>query len=84
MTLVANVFFVYDIPPLITLSCKIKFVTVEHIQTQTATQLSNSLAKVCRLYGRTSYNVTVILLDMEFKPVDAIMPETVPCNFAAA
>ena len=51
---------------------------------QTATQLSNSMAKACRLYGRISYNVKVILLDMEFEHVDTIMPETVTCDFAAA
>ena len=84
MTLVADVFFVNEITFLIALSCKIKFVTVKHIRTRTSTQLSNSLAKVCRLYVRTSYSVTVILLDMEFEPVDAIMPETVTCNFTAA
>ena len=75
VTFVADVFFVSAIPFLIALSWKIKFVTVEHIRTQTATQLSNSLAKVCRLYGRASYNVKVILLDMEFEPVETIMHE---------
>ena len=84
VTLVADVFFVFEIPFLITLSRKIKFVTMEHIGTQTATQLSNSLAKVWCIYGRVSYNVKYILLDMEFEPVEAIMPKTVTCNFAAA
>ena len=77
MTLEASVFFVNEIPFLISLSHKIKFATVEHIRTQTATQLSNSLAKVYILYGRTSYNVKVILLDMEFEPVDVVIPKTV-------
>ena len=76
-TLVADVFFVNNIPFLVTLSSKIRFVTVEHIGTQIATQLSNSLAKACRLYGRTSYSVEAIFLDMEFEPVEAIMPKTI-------
>ena len=84
MTLVADVFFVNKIPFLITLSRKIKCVTVEHIRTCTAAQLSNSLAKVCHLYGRASYNVKVILLDMEFESVEDMLPETVRCNFLAA
>ena len=83
MTLVADVFFVNEIPFLVALFRGIKFVTVKHIRTQKAKQLSNSLAKVCGLYGRASYNVKVILLDMEFEPVEDIMPENVNCNFAA-
>ena len=84
MTLVADVFFVNEIPFLIIPSRKIKIVTVEHIRTQTATQLSNSLAQVFRLYGCASYNVKVIPLDIKFEPVETIMPETVTCNFSEA
>ena len=83
MTLVADILCVLEISFLIALSCKIQSVTMDHIQMRTATQLSKSLAKVCRLYGRTSYNVKVILLDMEFEPLETIMLKAVTCNFSA-
>ena len=84
LTLAADVFFVNEIPFLLTVSRKIKFCTVEYIPSRTAEQLDSSLAKVCRLYGRASYKVRVILLDMEFQPVQDFLPENVICNCAAA
>ena len=44
--------FVNNIPFLITMSRKIKFITVEHIPTRTAKQLSKGLKRVMRLYSR--------------------------------
>ena len=44
----------------------LKLLTVEHIPSQTADQLSKSLIKVIKLYGRGGFIIHVILVDMEF------------------
>ena len=59
------------------------FVSFKHIQTSTYNRLSTSLNKSCSLYLRASYNVEVLLMDMEFDPVVAKMSH-VTFNTAAA
>ena len=45
--------------------------TVKHIQSRTANQLSRSLNKDCILYAHASYNVEFLLLYMGFDPVSS-------------
>ena len=84
VALVADVMFVNNIPFLITMSRKIKFITVEHIPTRTAKQLSKGLKRVMRLYSRAGMIVQTILMDMEFdKTADHLMDSTVVNTSAA-
>ena len=64
VTLVACVFFVNGIPFFITISRKLRFVTVKHMGYRTDNQLSTSLNKVCIMYACTLYNVEVLSMDM--------------------
>ena len=45
---------------------KLKFVKVEHIPSQTSKQLSKSLNKVIKLYGRGGFIICLIMMDMDF------------------
>ena len=45
--------------------------TVKYIQYRTSNQISGSLNKACSLYASASYNIEVLLMDMEFDPVAA-------------
>ena len=69
ITLVTNILFVNEIPFFITLSGKICFVVVKHMFSRTSNQLSRYLNKTCILYAHASYNVEVILMDIQFGPV---------------
>ena len=73
VTLVTNVFFVNKIPFFITLSRDLCFVTVEHMRSRTSNQRIRYMNKTCSLYAHASYNVEILLLDMEFDPVSSKM-----------
>ena len=62
---------------------KLKFMTVEHIPSQTVEQLSKSLNKNMKLYGRGGFIIRVILMDMEFDNVARILGN-VEVSIAAA
>ena len=47
--------------------------TVEHIPSLTPDQLSKSLNKVIKLYGRGGFIIRVILMDMEFEKVAELL-----------
>jgi hypothetical protein len=83
VTLAASVFFMDGISFLITVSRRIKFVTIEHLPVRTATSLSKHLQQVLLVYGRAGFRVRSILLDGEFEKVKGLMP-TVECNTTAA
>jgi hypothetical protein len=65
----ADVMFVNGIAFLTTLSRKLWLVTVEQLPSCTATQLSNSLVKIVRLYACTGFIVRIIMMDQEFDKV---------------
>jgi hypothetical protein len=67
--LTADVMFVNGIAFLITLSWKLRLATVEQLPTRTATQLSNSLTKIVRLYACTGFIIRIIIMDQEFDKV---------------
>ena len=49
---------------------KIKFVTVNHIPSHTADQLSRSFNKVIKLYGQRGFVMSMILMDMDLDKVE--------------
>ena len=51
---------------MITSGRKLKFVIFEHTPSQTSKQLSKSLNKVIKLYGRGGFVIRMILIDMDF------------------
>ena len=83
VTLTADIMFVNGVAFLITLSRQIRLVTIEHVPSRTALQLSNSLTKVKQLYGRGGFTVKIILMDMEFTKIENDM-EDVVINTTAA
>jgi hypothetical protein len=83
VTMAAGVFFVDGMAFLITMSCRIKFITVEHVPVQTATNLSKHLTQVLQVYERAGFRVRTILTDGEFEKVRELIPR-VECNMTAA
>ena len=63
MTLTADVMFVNGMPLLITLSRRIRLLTVEHIPSRTVNQLGSSLNKIVNLYDPGGFVVNVVLMD---------------------
>ena len=64
MTLVADVMLLNNIPFLNTMSCGIKFATVEHIPSRRSKQLRKKLKIIMDLYSRESMIVQTILMDL--------------------
>ena len=73
VTLTADVMFVNGVPFLVTLSRQIRLRTAEHIPTRSASQLSSSLIKVCRMYERGGFTVKMILMDQEFTKLEGAL-----------
>ena len=66
------------------MSCGIKFLTIKHIPSRTAKQMSKKLKIIMKLYSRGSMIVQTILMDMEFDSTkDGLMGKTVVNNSAA-
>jgi hypothetical protein len=70
VVITADVMFVNGIAFLTTLSQKLRLSTVEQLPSRTATQLSNSLTKIVRLYACTGFIVCIIMMDQEFDKVE--------------
>ena len=64
VVLLVDVMIVNNVAFLVTMSRKIKFLTVEHLKSRSSKQLVHSLKNVMRLYGRNNQHVTNILTDM--------------------
>ncbi len=69
VVLTANVMFVNGMAFMTTLSWKLRLATVEQLPSRMATQLSNSLIKIVKLYACTGFIVRVIMMDQEFDKV---------------
>jgi hypothetical protein len=67
--LTADVMFVIGIAFLITLSRKLRLATIKQLSMCTATQISNSLIKIVRLYACTGFIIRVTMMDQEFTKV---------------
>jgi hypothetical protein len=83
VTLAADVFFVDGTAFLMTVSRKIKFVTVEHLPVRAAKCLCKHLKRVLLMYEWASFRVRTILMDGEFERINNLMA-TVECNTTAA
>jgi hypothetical protein len=79
VTLAADVFFVDGTAFLLTVSQRIKFVTVEHVPVRTVLSLSKHMTRVLEVYGRAGFRVRSILMDGEFEKLKPLMP-SVKCN----
>ena len=66
--------FVNGVPFLVTLSRKIRLLTVEFLPSRTAAKLSEYLVKVSKLYARGGFTVRTILMDQEFDKVTDRVP----------
>ena len=78
----ADLFYVNEIPFLLSMSQKIKFLTLECIPNRSSNTLTVGLNRVVSLYRRAGYSVKIILLDMEFECLEEFLD--VPINVAAA
>ena len=58
---------------IITSARKLNSATVEHIPSQTVAQISNSLNKVIKLYGRGGFVIRMILMDTDFEKVAELL-----------
>ncbi len=81
-----DIFFINRTVFLIMVSWRIKFVTAEHLQVRTASNLSKQLKHVLhvlQVYGYARFFVTTILMDREFEKVKQSLP-TVEYSTTAA
>ena len=83
ISIAADVFFVNGIVFLITVSIKLKFVTVEHTLVRTAKSLVKRIKRVLQIYNRARFTVRYIMMDGEFEKVKELLP-TIVCNTTAA
>ena len=83
VTLTADVMFVNGLPFLITLSRGINLVTVEFATTRTAANLCKLLKRVVTLYAAADLKVQTVMMDMEFQPLQELMPYIVVNTTAA-
>ena len=82
ITLSADVFFVYGIALVLTLTCWIKFVTIEHTLSRTNKQITVHLKRVLRVYHREGFTVRYVLMNGEFENMKNELPSIV-CNTTA-
>ncbi len=82
VVLKADMMFVNGMAFLTTLSWKLRLATVVQLPLRMATQLSNSLIKIVKLYAHTGFIVRVIMMDQEFDKVEEAC-DTVEINTTA-
>jgi hypothetical protein len=83
VTMATDIFFVDGMPFLVTLSRNIKFVMVEHLPVRTAKALVKHIKRVLHVYGRSGFNIRMILMDGEFEKSKGLLCN-VECNTTAA
>ena len=66
-TLAADVMFVSGLPFLITLSRRVRYVTVQFVPKRTAGELASALKLVIGLYRRPGFICQMALMDGEFE-----------------
>ena len=73
VTLTADVMSDNGLPFLVTMSCHIRLLTVEHTPSRMAKQLGSSITKSVILYARGIFVTNIVLMDKEFvKIVDEV------------
>jgi hypothetical protein len=79
----ADVFFVDGTAFLVSLSRRIKFITMEHVPVRMAISLSKHITRILQVYERAGFRVRTILMDGEFEKVRDLIPR-VECNTTVA
>ncbi|KAL7503940.1 hypothetical protein ACHAXN_001664 [Cyclotella atomus] len=69
VTLVADVIFVCGLPFLISMSRRIRFVTLEFMPRRTAGEFCNGLKNILKFYNRAGFVIQTAIMDNEFKPL---------------
>ncbi|KAL7475615.1 hypothetical protein ACHAW6_001530, partial [Cyclotella cf. meneghiniana] len=67
--LVADIMFVCGLPFLVSMSRRIRFVTLQYIPNRTAGELTNGLLDILNLYNRAGFCITAAIMDNEFEPL---------------
>ncbi len=83
VTLTGDVMFVNGLPFFITQSRGINLVTIEFATTRTAQNLSKLLSRVVTLYATAGFKDQTVLMDMEFQPLQQLLPNIVVNTTAA-
>ena len=83
VTLVADVMFVSGLPFFITMSRKIRFITVQYVPRRTASELSNALKQTLSVYKRAGFICQLGLMDGEFDKVKERMSNLLEINTTA-
>lgn len=81
--LVGDVMFVSGIPFLVTMSRRIRFVTVQHVPDRKANALANVMKQVICLYTRAGFNVQTALMDGEFEKLKEKLLDQIVVNTTA-
>jgi hypothetical protein len=84
ITLAADVMFVCGLPFLISLSRRIRFVTVEFIPKRTAGELCSGLKNILKLYNRAGFIIQCACMDNEFEPLKKKLLGKMVVNTTAA
>ena len=83
VTLVADVMFVCGLPFLISMSRRIRFVTIQFMPNRTAGELCNGLKDILKLYKRAGFTVQAALMDNEFEPLTKLLLRYLEVNTTA-
>ena len=75
ITIAGDVFFVNKIPFFATISCHLKFTTVQSLQNRTHVQLTECVKTVKHMYANRGFKVNTALMDGEFEPLRDNMTE---------
>ena len=78
----ADVFFVDGIEFLLTVTIKLKFVTMEHTPVRTAKSLVKHIKRVIQVYDRAGFTVRYVIMDGKFRKVKELLP-TIVCKKTA-
>jgi len=71
--LAADVMYVNKIPFLISVSCNLKFTTVQRIRKRTAAVLLDGLHKIDKIYKQRGFNIETGLMDGEFDSLRSLV-----------
>jgi hypothetical protein len=83
VTLVADVMFVCGLPFLISLSRRVRFVTLEFLPNRTAGELCNGLKNILKFYNHAGFVIQNAIMDNEFEPLKTKLLGQVVLNTTA-
>ncbi len=83
VTLAADVMFVSGLPFFVTLSRRVRYVTVQFVPRRTAAELANCLKQVITVYRRAGFICCTALMDGEFEKVKKKVIDCIEVNITA-